>query len=150
MNGAGAMPDLVCFSHLRWNFVFQRPQHLMTRFAREQRVFFIEEPVFDEGPPRLSTTTCDGGVRVAVPHLRSGTPPERALQQQRLLLDQLFRHEHIDELVAWYYTPMALQFSRHLTPLACVYDCMDELSAFAGAPPALCRLEEELLNVADV
>ena len=40
-------PDLICLSHLRWNFVFQRPQHLMSRFARDRRVFFVEEPVFD-------------------------------------------------------------------------------------------------------
>jgi len=39
--------DLICVSHLRWNFVFQRPQHLMTRLARERRVFFFEEPLFD-------------------------------------------------------------------------------------------------------
>src|SRR5688572_8603667 len=35
--------DVICFSHLRWQFVFQRPQHLLTRCARKRRVFYIEE-----------------------------------------------------------------------------------------------------------
>ena len=50
------MLDLLCFSHLRWDFVFQRPQHLMIRFARERRVFYIEEPVIGSGPARLVVT----------------------------------------------------------------------------------------------
>ena len=64
--------DLVCFSHLRWNFVFQRPQHLLTRCARERRVFFFEEPIFDADTPRLDTSRDSSGVTVAVPHLPPG------------------------------------------------------------------------------
>ena len=41
------MNPLICLSHLRWNFVFQRPQHLMTRCSKANRVFFWEEPIFD-------------------------------------------------------------------------------------------------------
>ena len=37
-------PDILCLSHLRWDFVFQRPQHFLTRFAKHQRVFYVEEP----------------------------------------------------------------------------------------------------------
>ncbi len=61
--------DLICFSHLRWNFVFQRPQHLMSRYARVQRVFFVEEPVFEDvAEPELSVEAHDG-VSVVVPRL---------------------------------------------------------------------------------
>ncbi len=42
---------LICFSHLRWDFVFQRPQHLMTRFARTMRVIYLEEPVTGGAAP---------------------------------------------------------------------------------------------------
>src|SRR6476660_8827120 len=63
-----ARADLVCLSHLRWDFVFQRPQHLMTRFASERRVFFFEEPVFDAQRLQLSVRR-DGDVRIVVPHL---------------------------------------------------------------------------------
>src|SRR4051794_23655661 len=50
---------LICFSHLRWDFVFQRPQHLMTRFAKGRRVVFWEEPVSGspDACPRLDTRT---------------------------------------------------------------------------------------------
>ncbi len=142
------LPDLVCLSHLRWNFVFQRPQHLMTRFAAERRVFFVEEPIFDGGP-RLELTRPSPGIRVAVPHLHPCSRAD-AVVQQRALLDELLTSEAIDRPVVWYYTPMALPFSRHLEASAVVYDCMDELSAFKGAPPDLLVFERELLARADV
>src|SRR6476661_2082979 len=59
---ASAQPDIVCLSHLRWDFVFQRPQHLLTRFARESRVFYVEEPEHHQGAPSLSVTLRDNGV----------------------------------------------------------------------------------------
>ena len=62
--------DIVCFSHLRWNFVWQRPQHLLERWARERRAFFVEEPVLGTGP-RLDVRI-DSGVHVVVPHLPEG------------------------------------------------------------------------------
>ena len=61
-----------------------------------------------------------------------------------------FAEQRIGTHVLWYYTPMALPFTRHLKPLAVVYDCMDELSAFAGAPPALRQREAELMKRADL
>ncbi len=142
------LPDLVCLSHLRWNFVFQRPQHLMTRFAAERRVFFVEEPIFDGGP-RLELTRPSPRLTVAVPHLHPCSPAD-AVVQQRALLDELLTTEAIDRPVVWYYTPMALPFARHLAASAIVYDCMDELSAFKGAPPELLVFERELLARADV
>src|SRR5436853_3971941 len=82
-------PDLVCFSHLRWNFVFQRPQHLMTRCARDRRVFFIEEPLYSAGiTPRMHITP-SGAVQVAVPHLPEGITPEDTRQALRALVDDL-------------------------------------------------------------
>ena len=121
----------------------------MSRFARESRVFFVEEPVF-EGPsaePRLTQTVCDRtGVRVVTPILPQGLSSSNATAAQRRLLDDLMVREQIKGFVSWYYTPMALEFSRHLHPPVTVYDCMDELSAFAGAPPALKANELELFQ----
>ncbi len=122
----------------------------MSRFARRRRVFFVEEPVFDGDEPRLDVGHTRSGAVIAVPVLAAGlTPAEEADEQRRLLDDLLERHEVV-EFVSWYYTPMALAFTRHLRPLLTVYDCMDELSAFAGAPPDLRRLELELLERADL
>ncbi len=67
--------DLVCLSHLRWSFVFQRPQHLLTRCARDRRVFFVEEPIFSSAPSRLELTLSAEGVYVAVPWIDEATPP---------------------------------------------------------------------------
>ncbi|WP_437597373.1 glycosyltransferase [Sorangium sp. So ce590] len=148
---ARSQPDVICFSHLRFSFVFQRPQQLLTRCARRRRVLFFEEPVFDGGPPRLEeTATQHGGLCVATPHLPSGTEPSRASAMQRELLDGMMKRHAMSDCVLWYYTPMALSFSRHLVPAATVYDCMDELSAFSGAPPALKVREAELLRRADL
>jgi UDP-galactopyranose mutase len=142
--------DLLCFSHLRWDFVYQRPQHLMSRCARRRRVFFIEEPQPAEGVARMEVRLAAPGVWVAVPHVPEGAPPDEWDDLQRVLLDDLLVARGIRHYVCWYYTPMALAFSDHLTPLATVYDCMDELSAFAGAPPLLRAREAELFRRADL
>ncbi len=142
--------DVVCLSHLRWNFVFQRPQHLLTRCATRRRVFFFEEPIFEPGPVRLEVEQTHSGVRVAVPHLPPGLSPAENEDSLRELLAELFAKNSIDEYVLWYYTPMALGFTEHLEPAAIVYDCMDELSAFAQAPLSLRQRETELFRRADV
>lgn len=141
--------DLLCFSHLRWGFVYQRPQHLLTRFAKNRRVFFLEEPCRTEGPARMDVTSA-GGVHVAVPHLPHSLGERESVAAQRELVHQLMEQHAIRDYVAWYYTPMALAFSRDLRPTATVYDCMDQLSAFKGAPAELPELETALLRRADV
>jgi len=142
--------DLVVLSHLRWDFVYQRPQHLMSRFARERRVFFVEEPVFGDDGPRLVTAEREGGIVLAVPHLPHGLSGEAAEAAQAALLAELLEAQGIADYVLWYYTPMAVGLTAGLTPRAVVYDCMDELSLFRGAPPDLLTREERLLAAADL
>ena len=150
---ASAAPlDLLCFSHLRWHFVTQRPQHLLTRCARERRVFFWEEPYWDaddngDGTPTLEVMHEQAALWVLRPHLpRAGN----ADHMQRDLLAKFMREFNIDRYVRWYYTPMALSFTGDLQPEATVYDCMDELSGFLGAPPELREREQQLFAEADV
>ncbi|HEV7681533.1 MAG TPA: glycosyltransferase family 1 protein [Pyrinomonadaceae bacterium] len=144
-------PDLVCFSHLRWDFVYQRPQHLLTRCARDRRVFFVEEPVFGNSSMRLEIREAEAGVRVVVPHLPEGLRSEIATTAvMKEMLRRLFFEQSIREYVFWYYTPMALRFTHHFSPLASVYDCMDELSAFKGAHSDLPALERQLFQHVDV
>jgi UDP-galactopyranose mutase len=142
--------DVVVLSHLRWNFVYQRPQHLLSRCARRHRVFFVEEPILDDGPARMETTTPRPGVWVAVPHLPEGTSEGARVRLQRQLLDVLMAEHAVRDFILWYYTPMAIPFTRHLAPSATIYDCMDELSAFAGAPEAMRTYEKELFVRADL
>ena len=150
--GHGGGDTLICFSHLRWDFVFQRPQHLMTRFARDRRVVIFEEPIPVDGEARLDLRADATGVTVAVPRLPHGVEGEAAEAEVRRLLDGLVVDMAIERPVLWYYTPMMLGFSRHLaeTAAAVVYDCMDELSNFRFAPERLKLLERDLVGLADV
>lgn len=143
---------LLCLSHLRWQFVYQRPQHLMSRAAAGQTVLYLEEPVHrDTGVlPRLELTHQPGGVIVAVPILKSGMSREEEDATQRQLLDELLSEFPTGHLTVWYYTAMALRFSDHLRPALTIYDCMDELSAFRFAPPELVELERCLFARAEL
>ena len=144
-------PDLLCFSHLRWEFVYQRPQHLLSRCASKRRVFFVEEPVFDNGSLSLEVNESARNLCVVVPHLPDGLRSEVATTDVlKELIHRMIRDYQIRDYICWYYTPMALDFTRGLTPAAIVYDCMDELSAFKGAPESLSLRERELFKIADL
>lgn len=140
---------LICFSHLRWNFVYQRPQHLMTRANQNYRVYYVEEPIWGN-ELRVSICRQSDQLTVVVPHLPHGISHEAFIQYQRQLVDELIEQEKLTDFVAWYYTPMALLFTDHLKPSLTVYDCMDELSAFLGAPRELIDKEKELMAQAAV
>ncbi|MBD0333137.1 MAG: glycosyltransferase family 1 protein, partial [Chitinophagaceae bacterium] len=142
--------DLICFSHLRWNFVYQRPQHLLGRFAQHTRVFFVEEPVFHDAPDKLHIEGSEKNVWIVVPHLQNDLSQKQVVTRQKKMLTSLISVMKINKFISWYYTPMALLFSNHLTPHVTVYDCMDELSAFKFAPAELKLLEKELLQKADL
>ncbi|MGI8637068.1 MAG: glycosyltransferase family 1 protein, partial [Segetibacter sp.] len=143
--------DVICFSHLRWGFVFQRPQHLMSRFARAGRVFYWEEPVFEDAEAHLRKSVCPGtGVNVVTPVLPCGLDRSRTVELQRRLLSNLLEQEQLANYAAWYYTPMASEFTTDLKPTITVYDCMDELSAFAGAPLEMRENEQALFRKADL
>ena len=143
--------DLICFSHLRWSFVFQRPQHLMSRFARHNRVYFVEEPVFEGQETRLRCSVCPRtAVRVITPVLAAATERNRTASVLGELMEELIGKESIRNFVAWYYTPMALDFTADLSPDLTVYDCMDELSAFANAPAGMLRNEQMLFERCDL
>lgn len=143
--------DLVCLSHLRWNFVYQRPQHLLSRFAKTRRVFFFEEPIFSDDQTELKVTAGEDNLFVVVPHISNHDRDTKNVEEiQREMLDQLFIEQKIKDFVLWFYTPMAFGFANHLKPQAIVYDCMDELSAFKFAPPELLENEEKLYQKADL
>src|SRR5450432_1176500 len=142
--------DIVCYSHLRWNFVYQRPQHLLSRFARHFRVLFIEEPVFDADKAYLDKQQNEDKVWVIVPHLPPGLPAAKTIVVQNALLKEFFGYFDVKEFIAWYYTPMAIDLNPTFTPLMVIYDCMDELSAFKNAPAIITQREEELIRKADI
>ncbi|HEX6274038.1 MAG TPA: glycosyltransferase family 1 protein [Polyangiaceae bacterium] len=141
--------DILCLSHLRWGFVFQRPNHLMTLAARDRRVFFVEEPVYGASTAELEVREEAPNLFVVVPRLPNDVAARNCALQAQLLSDLALARTIVDP-VLWFYTPMALEFARGVRASVTVYDCMDELSAFHGAPPAISILESELFERADV
>lgn len=141
---------LMCFSHLRWDFVFQRPQQLMSLLAQRFPIAFWEEPKWDPAgsTPRTETYRPSENVTVIVPHLPEGLAGAAVDDALKTLLDAYVAGATAP-LISWYYTPMMLPFSRHLDASCTIYDCMDELANFRFAPPELAALEADLLDVAD-
>jgi hypothetical protein len=143
--------NLLCFSHLRWDFVHQRPQHLLSRFAENSNVYFFEEPVFDtDGDAYLSITKRGDYITLVVPHLATGMSEELINSVIIAMLDKFLQQANMDEWTFWYYTPMSMKFAEKYKPAMVIYDCMDELSAFKFAPAELPDLEKKLMASADL
>lgn len=142
--------DLICFSHIRWNFVYQRPQHLLSRFAQYMRVFFIEEAVTGASKDHYKIEQPSANIWVITPHLQNTNDPDSHHALLEKILSYAITHFDIRNYIAWYYTPMAYSFTKNLNPALTVYDCMDELSNFAFAPAELKELEAELFDKADI
>lgn len=142
--------NVICFSHLRWNFVFQRPQHLLTRWARDVNVYYFEEPEFTEQDTVSLKESIDGNVTVLTPVLKQGTIESEIHKYLEILLLKFLKINNIKDYIAWYYTPMAIKFTHNIKPTLIIYDCMDELSGFKGAHPELTKNEKLLMEVSDV
>ncbi|MDP9108990.1 MAG: FAD-dependent oxidoreductase [Pseudomonadota bacterium] len=135
---------------MRWDFVFQRPQHLLSRLAQTYRVVFVEEPIFKEGEHRLDFSSPAPGVTVCKPYTSIQAP---GFHDDQLPVLQRLTAELVpdgEKPIVWFYTPMALPLLQQFDPSLVVYDCMDELSAFANAPRQLLQREAALLNIADL
>ena len=150
---------IVVFSHLRWGFVWQRPQQFLSRFARKHTVLFVEEPFFDvrDGDkPYLSTHRVMPNVTVATPHIPPSYNhrpklPELLRQFAQEAIDSMNDSGQFDHPLLWYYSPMDSAWSLgHFRNRGIVYDSMDELSQFTGAPKALVDNERRLMDYADV
>ena len=142
--------DIVCYSHLRWNFVYQRPQHLMSRLAMHFRIFFVEEPILDVESAYVEQSRTAEGVWVLQPHLPVNLSETEKDERIFSLLSDLFLRFNITEHIAWYYTPMAISFGKNFKAKMVIYDCMDELSAFKFAPPEIKHRENQLFTLADI
>ena len=140
-------PALICFSHLRWDFVWQRPQHLMSRFADSHRLFFWEEAIpTDHHLPYLEFHAFAGtSVQSVRPRVPARWSPEDQARALSGLLDQMMGLTGIHRPILWFYTPMMWPIAAHVDAAAVVYDCMDELSAFRFAAPDLVRNEAALM-----
>lgn len=144
------LPVLLVFSHLRWGFVYQRPQHLLSRLAGRWRVLFVEEPIPSDGEPRLDCQEVSPELTVLTPRSPVAAPgfhDDQISVTAGLLGEYLAEHQlRVD--IAWLYTPMALPLAHAVGVGRLAYDCMDELSAFKGAPLQLRQRESALMQQA--
>jgi len=144
------MPTIVVFCHLRWDFVYQRPQQLLSRLAQHYRILFVEEPVHDQGDSFMEQSSPVPGVTVCRPHTpvhATGFHDDQIRLLQPMLAKLVGREERP---IVWFYTPMALPLLQELQPSLVVYDCMDELAAFKNSPKQLLQRETALLGLADL
>jgi glycosyltransferase involved in cell wall biosynthesis len=149
---------IIAVCHLSWSWVWQRPQQFLSRLARTHPVLFVETYCSDvpQTDVRLSTPEGHPNVTVCQMHLPANRwsdgryiDRERRRALQRTLAQEL--PGQFDDAILWFNDPMAVTaFAGHLDESLIVYDCMDELSQFKGAPPTLLEREQELLEVADV
>jgi UDP-galactopyranose mutase len=116
-------------------------------------VVFWEEPIEigekDTAMLRVRAAEDHPNVRIVVPHIPAGLDEEQRDAALKRLLDA-YSAGLSRPLVAWYYTPMMLTFSRDLDATVVVFDAMDELSKFKFAPVKLLDLEQELIDRADL
>ncbi|MEW5850537.1 MAG: glycosyltransferase [Myxococcota bacterium] len=138
--------DVLCFSHLRWRAQQLRAHQLLRRCAAEHRVFFVEEPIYDDGTVRMELGDGGGNVVVVTPYLPVGLSDKKELASLKRLIDVLVVDHDIREHVLWLTTPNAAPHTRHLRPLVTVYDVMDDLHGPRGAPEVLREREQELLQ----
>ena len=144
------MPKIIVFCHLRWDFVFQRPQQLLTRLADHYQILMVEEPIHHDGANYLKKTVVAPNVTVCQPFTSStavGFHDDQIPLLKPLLAELVSDGE---DPVVWLYTPMAVPLLQGLHPALVVYDCMDELAAFKNSPKQLLQRETALLGMADL
>jgi UDP-galactopyranose mutase len=158
-----SVPDygIIAHCHLRWDFVWQRPQHVMSRLSRRHPILFLEQaaPLPEGGvEPRMGVQRVTDTLTVARPLMPGhvGDPEADARTDARngaawvRLVNDLHAGLGWARTVHWFYTPQAAGAKGMFTPVGVAYDCMDELANFKGAAADLKQLEDELMAAADV
>lgn len=147
---------IVAFCHLAWDGVWQRPQQLLSRLAARHPVLFVECYCAEVEPAALRSHVAPGHPNVTV--LQMLLPAARwadgdFIDAERRRLLQVFRRGDLGKFndpILWFNDPMAVvAFAGHCGERAIVYDCMDELAQFHGAPPGIVDRERDLLLMAD-
>lgn len=138
--------SLLCFSHLRWDFVYQRPQHLMSRFARDTTVYFVEEPLFGGSRAQFVVQRKGPNLHVVTPQLPDDTLEDENDFLLRNLIDGFLATRSLRDTAFWYYSPLALAWTGHLNPAVTIYDCVEALPANARHR----QMEQNLLSRSEI
>lgn len=141
--------DLVVLSHLRWNFVYQRPQHIMTQLASKRKILFVEEPSIEKELRLHVLPAIERPLKnLIVLHPKyANKPGDITLAEMILSQMKLF---DIEKPILWFYSPAFVTLAPMIPHSGIVYDCMDQLTLFRFAPKELEKNEKKLLSLADV
>ncbi|MBK9332412.1 MAG: hypothetical protein IPM96_08465 [Ignavibacteria bacterium] len=135
---------------MKWDFDFQKPQHLLAKFSSVYRIFYVEEPLFNSSEEKFSLTPAGEGIWVVKLFLKGDKNDSDDNIRQRKLLKTLFVIMNIHRYILWFYTPMALPLSDDMSADLIIYDCMDETVNFEFAPEGYMQLEESLISKSDL
>jgi glycosyltransferase involved in cell wall biosynthesis len=135
--------DMIVFCHLRWQFVYQRPQHLISRLASNMKVLFIEEPL-----PANQDGTLPGNLMVISEQLHVLQPFVKDIESIIDILHAYIKNKTIP--VGWFYSASFAPLLEQINFETIVYDCMDELSLFKGASVHLINQEKYLMAHAEI
>lgn len=135
--------DMIVFCHLRWQFVYQRPQHIISRLASNMKVLFIEEPVHHHHDDNLS-----GNLMVITEKLHVLQPYVKDIESIIAILPHYIKNKTIP--IGWFYSASFSPLLEQINFETVIYDCMDELSLFKGASVHLINQEKYLMAHADI
>lgn len=161
---APIFPNLsfIVHSHLRWDFVWQRPQQIFSRLAQHYPILFVEDAVTDKEGIGLEITEPHPNIFRVVPRFNTSAfgndhEAQDSFYEQTLShLHRALRHHpalrgRFDTPVQWFYSPMSAPFMlNQFDAIKTVYDCMDELANFRYAPANIAERERLLLAKADI
>lgn len=134
--------DMIVFCHLRWQFVYQRPQHIISRMSETIKILLIEEPLRDHENESL------GNLMVINEKLHVLQPNVDTIESIASVIPSYVKNKNIS--VGWFYSASFCPLLESIHFDTIVYDCMDELSLFKGAPEHLIDQEKYLMANADI
>jgi len=140
-NASNSKYDMVVFCHLRWDFVYQRPQHIISRMAKDMKILMIEEPWHRPEEKESRLTVVNENLHILQPNVTS-------IEEIETVLPQYFTSKKVN--VGWFYSASFVPLLNKFEFNTVVYDCMDELTLFKGAPEKLIEQEKYLMSNADI
>lgn len=142
-------PDIICLSHNRWDFVYQRPHYLMSHAAEHGRVFFVEEPM-PSAQIHLEVQPISDTLFVVVPHMPATLTHLDTATIMQVFLEELLYTYHIHDYMLWYYSPLFVPWTSQLHPHKIVYDCTQEVMVDEQTNERFGDYEMALLAKSDV
>lgn len=134
--------DMIVFCHLRWHFVYQRPQHIISRISKTMKTLFIEEPLYNNESKE------SGNLIIINDMLHVLQPNVKDIESIAAIIPEYVKNKDIP--VGWFYSAIFCPLSECIDFETIVYDCMEELSLLKGSAKNVINQEKYLISNADI